>query len=42
MALERLSDMRGILGALGVAFGKKGSALPESVRQDQKSAYIAE
>lgn len=42
MALDRLSEMRAILGALGIAFGKKGTSLPESVRQDQKSAYLAE
>lgn len=42
LALERLSEMRAVLGAIGVAFGKKGASLPASVRADQKDAYVAE
>jgi hypothetical protein len=42
LAYERLSEMRAVLGAIGIAFGKKGASLPESIRQDQKDAYLAE
>lgn len=34
--------MRAVLGAIGIAFGKKESGLPESVKQDQRDSYVAE
>lgn len=38
-ALERVSEMRAVLNAIGMAF-RKDSALPDSVREDLRTARL--
>lgn len=40
LALERVNMMRAVLNAVGVAFGKEGAGLPQSVRADLKEAGL--
>ena len=42
LAYERLSEMRAIGGALAMAFAKSGAPTPESIRADQRDAYLSE
>lgn len=39
-ALERIQQTRAVASAIGMAFGKADSGLPESLRSDLRDAYL--